>query len=86
MAFEGEARDEVARILKEVAREGLPHPRNLDAAIDAIYEAVRGSGEPVMKVEDVDAGEFYYAEGHDRTDATEMFGTAIVVQKGRLLL
>lgn len=31
-----EQRDEVARIIEQVAKEGLPHPRNLDAAIDAI--------------------------------------------------
>jgi hypothetical protein len=29
-------RDEVARILQEVAADGMPHPRNLDAALDAI--------------------------------------------------
>lgn len=29
-------RDELARILEEVAKDGMPHPRNLDAALDAI--------------------------------------------------
>jgi len=31
-------REEVARILEQIAAEGLPHPRNLDAALDAIAE------------------------------------------------
>ena len=31
-------REEIARILELVAAEGLPHPRNLDAALDAIAE------------------------------------------------
>jgi hypothetical protein len=35
-----EARDEVARVVEQVAREGLPHPRNLDAALDAIFESI----------------------------------------------
>lgn len=29
-------RDEIARILEQIAEEGMPHPRNLDAALDAI--------------------------------------------------
>ncbi len=33
-----EQREEVARILETIAREGLPHPRNLDAALDAISD------------------------------------------------
>lgn len=31
-------REEIARILEMIAAEGLPHPRNLDAAIDAITD------------------------------------------------
>lgn len=34
------ARDEIARILEQVAQDGLPHPRHLDSAIDAILQAV----------------------------------------------
>ncbi len=34
-------RDEVARVVEQVAEEGLPHPRNLDAALDVIFEAVK---------------------------------------------
>ncbi len=34
-------RDEIALILTQIAEEGLPHPRNLDAALDAIFEAVK---------------------------------------------
>lgn len=39
MTWTSEQRDEVARILTQVAEEGLEHPRNLDAALDAIAEA-----------------------------------------------
>ena len=35
------ARDEVARVVTQVAEEGLPHPRNLDAALDVIFESVK---------------------------------------------
>ncbi len=34
-------RDEVARVVEQVAEEGLPHPRNLDAALDVIFESVK---------------------------------------------
>lgn len=37
---DGTGRDEIARILEAIAQEGLPHPRNLDAAIDAIVDVV----------------------------------------------
>lgn len=36
MEWTEEQREEVARILEMIAEEGLPHPRNLDAALDAI--------------------------------------------------
>lgn len=29
-------REEIAEILEQIAEEGMPHPRNLDAALDAI--------------------------------------------------
>ena len=31
-------REEIAHILEQIAAEGLPHPRHLDAALDAIAE------------------------------------------------
>lgn len=31
-------REDTARILEQIAAEGLPHPRNLDAALDAIAD------------------------------------------------
>lgn len=37
----GFERDEVARIIEQVAVEGLDHPRDLDVAIDAITDAFR---------------------------------------------
>ena len=37
----GERRQEAARILELVAAEGLPHPRNLDAALDALEDVYR---------------------------------------------
>jgi hypothetical protein len=39
MLLTGERRDEVARILEIVAKDGLPGPRDLDAALDAIEQA-----------------------------------------------
>jgi hypothetical protein len=36
MEWTEEQREEVARILEMIAEEGLPHPRHLDAALDAI--------------------------------------------------
>ena len=35
-----EQREEIARILEMIAKEGLPHPRNLDAALDAIADVI----------------------------------------------
>lgn len=39
LALTGARRDEVARILEIVAKDGLPGPRDLDAALDAIEQA-----------------------------------------------
>lgn len=36
MPFTEEQRDEIARILETVAKDGLPGPRDLDVALDAI--------------------------------------------------
>lgn len=41
LPISGAARDEIARILEQAAKEGLDHPRNLDAAIDAIGAALQ---------------------------------------------
>lgn len=41
-------RDEVARILEIVAKDGLPNPRDLDVALDAIEQAI----EPVPEQPD----------------------------------
>ena len=37
--LQGERRDEVAEILRTIARDGLPNPRDLDIALDAIEQA-----------------------------------------------
>lgn len=37
-----EAREEIASVLEQVARDGLPQPRDLDAAIDAILSILAG--------------------------------------------
>jgi hypothetical protein len=37
----GGRRQEAARILEMIAAEGLPHPRNLDAALDALEDIYR---------------------------------------------
>lgn len=49
-----EQRDEVARILEMIAAEGLPHPRNLDAALDAIADTMAFP-------------EIIYVPGHDHS-------------------
>ena len=40
MEFTEEEREEIARILEIVARDGLPEPRDLDVALDAIQSAL----------------------------------------------
>lgn len=40
MILTGDVRDEIARILEIVARDGLPGPRDLDVALDAIGCAI----------------------------------------------
>ena len=37
-----DAREEIASVLEQVARDGLPQPRDLDAAIDAILSILAG--------------------------------------------
>lgn len=36
MTFTEQQREEIAKILENIAEEGMEHPRNLDAALDAI--------------------------------------------------
>ena len=45
-----DGRDEVARVVEQVAEEGLPHPRNLDAALDVIFEAVKSKHQDDCKL------------------------------------
>lgn len=40
MTFTDDEREEVARILEIVAKDGLPHPRDLDVALDAIQATI----------------------------------------------
>lgn len=78
LPISGETRDEIARILEQVTKEGLDHPRNLDAAIDAIGTVLQG--DPVQKITDIASGEVYWlSEGEDAQDA---FGQDIIVQQG----
>lgn len=49
--FTDDTREELATILTEIAAEGMPHPRNLDAALDAIQSAVQMNGPPEGTVE-----------------------------------
>lgn len=76
LAIEGEQRDAVAGILEQVAKDGLDHPRDLDAAIDAIGYALEG--EAVQKVDDL--GAEYWLDGED--DAEAAFGGGVVVTRG----
>ncbi len=43
MFMNGKMREEIANILIEVAKEGMEHPRHLDAALDAIDATVTSS-------------------------------------------
>lgn len=74
----GTRRDEVARILEQVAKEGMDHPRNLDAALDAIEQAM--NAEPMMKCTDGD--DVYFLPGDDVNDATESFGSGVKIEHG----
>ena len=74
----GTRRDEVARILEEIAKDGLGHPRNLDAALDAIATAL--DGQPIMKCTLGD--DIYYMPGDDPREAVESFGLDVVVECG----
>lgn len=49
-----EQREEVARILEMIAADGLPHPRHLDSALDAIADAMA-------------LPKFIYIPGHDHS-------------------
>ena len=77
----GAVRDEIARILEQVAKEGLDHPRNLDAAIDAIGSAF--DAHETMRVTDTDGQ--YYLPGHNVGDAFYGFGPRITVDLGHFL-
>jgi hypothetical protein len=77
LPISGDTRDEIARIIEMVAAEGLPHPRHLDAAIDAIGSALQG--EPVQKVVD-EKGSVYWIDRDD--NATDSFGDNIVATRG----
>lgn len=63
-----ETRDRVAEILEQVAKEGLDHPRNLDAAIDAISEAF--VGRPLQRVTDLSDGAEYWLGTDEDPDDT----------------
>lgn len=43
MTFTPEEREEIAEILKRIAEDGLPGPRDLDVAIDAIEQCIDGT-------------------------------------------
>lgn len=70
LPISGETRDEIARILEQVAKEGLDHPRTLDAAIDAIGAALQG--EEVYRItvpgQVKDGDVVYYVSGDEWTD------------------
>lgn len=78
LTINGPARDEIARILEQVAKEGLDYPRNLDNAIDAIGAALQG--DPMQKVTDIGSGEVYWIGDDD--NAEDSFGFNVIVNKG----
>lgn len=59
-----EQREEVARILETIATDGLPHPRHLDSALDAItdiqFDAIRALEAKLAKA--VEALRYYAVE------------------------
>lgn len=77
LPISGETRDEIARILEMVATEGLAHPRNLDAAIDAIGSAFQC--QTVQKIVD-DQGQTYWLDADQ--DANDAFGDDVIVTQG----
>lgn len=79
MVLSGTLRDEIARILEQVAKDGLGQPRDLDVALDAIGEAL--GIEEVMHVVDTDESVFLL-EGHDEQDACLSFGPDAKIRKG----
>ena len=82
LPISGEARDEIARILEQVAKEGLEHPRNFDAAIDAIGAALQG--ETMYKIIDANGGVYFVPNDEQWTDETpvDMFGDGATSQQG----
>lgn len=74
----GTRRDEVAKILEQIAKEGLDHPRNLDAALDAISTAI--NAQPMMKC--TTGEEVWYIPGDDPDEAVECFGDEVEVEYG----
>lgn len=76
----GATRDEIARVLEQVAKDGLGHAGDLDAAIDAIGAAFEAIG--VQMVVDAD-GDVYFVDGD--SDATDAFGPNIKVAKGHFV-
>lgn len=82
LPISGPARDEIARILEQVAKEGLDHPRNLDAAIDAIGAAL--NVEPIHKIIDMNDEVYFVSNNEQWTDETpiDMFGEGATSQYG----
>lgn len=82
LTISGPARDEIARILEQVAKEGLGHPHNLDSAIDAIGTALQG--DPMQKVIDSHLDTVYWVGDDD--DPNEMFGAeGVTVVRGHFV-
>jgi hypothetical protein len=74
----GTKRDEIAAILERIAKEGLNHPRNLDAALDAIEQTFEP--EPLMKC--ITGEEVWFVPGDDRDDAIMAFGDSVRIEHG----
>ena len=74
--FSDQIREDIARILETIARDGLEGPRDLDVALDAISESI--VGESVQRIDDL--GVIYWFSGDE--DATEAFGGAVEVTPG----
>lgn len=77
-----EQREEVANILETVAKDGLPGPRDLDVALDAIESAMSHPvGDAMVQLEQV-AGERYWIASKGRLTAAEPLFAAAIFRPG----
>lgn len=76
-------REEIARIVEIVAKDGLPGPRDLDVALDAIEAALAENNAGALARMQRIAGDRFWMIVKGRLSPVEvMFGTAILDNNG----